>query len=597
MPGLLAAPRRTLRQITAATAFVLAFGVSLPPAADTFLRDLVLGNAFCGPNYGLARRAQLGALLAGASAYAQTLPPSQQTPPPLMQGLGDAHMPVSTSSPQAQAYFDQGLRMLHGFNHGEAARAFRYAQELDPNCAMCLWGEAFALGPNINAPMDAANNDRAYAAAQAALEKASGVTPPERALIEAMAARYAREWSPDRAALDANFADAMAAIADRFPDVDLIQILSAEADMDTQPWDYWDPSGRNPKGRAGHAIARIESVLARNPQNAGAIHLYIHLAEASTNPWRAEQAASRLAAIAPQAGHLVHMPGHIYYRIGRFRDAIRQNVVAAQVDEAYINSANASPIYRYGYYTHNLHFVVTSAQQGGDGGMALDYADRLDRALPAEMAAQFALAQPIKAAPWFARAQFAPPAEVLAAPVPPQGAAYVTAAWRYARAMAFVRSGRLTEARNEAEELRRLAETGDFTLLNAAGVPAQDVLQILRHVVLGKAFMAERRYDDAVRELQTAVDMQTRIPYTEPPYVYYPTRRTLGAAYLLAGQPGPASQEFLRTLIESPNDAYAYWGLSEASRLRGDLAQANAARSLFEAAFIGPGGSLDAMGL
>jgi tetratricopeptide (TPR) repeat protein len=514
-----------------------------------------------------------------------------------MDGLGYAHMQITTSSPQAQAYFDQGLNMLHGFNHAEAARAFRYAQELDPDCAMCFWGEAFALGPNINAPMDPNDNDRAYEATQAAGEEASDVTPPEQALIEAMAVRYVQEWSADRSAADLEFAQAMSAVADRFADVDLIQVLTAEADMDTQPWDYWDITGRNPKGRAAAALARIETVLARSPRNAGAIHLYIHLTEASTNPWRAEDAAGRLAAIAPQAGHLVHMPAHVYYRVGRFGDSIRQNIVAAQVDEDYIRSANPSPIYRYGYYTHNLHFVVASAQQGGDARTALTYAERLDDALPAEMAAQVALAQPIKAAPWFARAQFAPPDEVLAAPEPPGSVAYVTAAWRYARAMAFVRTGQVAEARSEAEEILRISEVGDFSILTASGIPAQDVLQILRHVALGKALMVEGRFADAINELEAAVEMQSRLPYTEPPNMYYPARRTLGAAYLLANQPELASQEFLRTLVENPDDGYAYWGLSEARRMRGDRRGAREARSLFDATFIGPRGSVDAMSL
>ena len=201
----------------------------------------------------------------------------------------------------------------------------------------------------------------------------------------------------------------MARAADRFPENDLIQVLAAEAAMDTQPWDYWQPGGREPKGRAGDAIARIETVLARSPNNAGAIHLYIHLAEASSDPWRSEAAAERLGAAAPQAGHLVHMPGHIYYRVGRFRDSIRANIEAVAADEAYIRSADPSPIYRYGYYPHNVHFVMTSAAMGGDGRMALEYADRLDQSVPMEMAQAVALAQPVKAAPWFARAQFAEP--------------------------------------------------------------------------------------------------------------------------------------------------------------------------------------------
>jgi tetratricopeptide (TPR) repeat protein len=590
--------RATWLTTSATAALIIGLSAGLPPQAiDTGLAEFLSSIVNCGPKERLAQRAALGRLLAGASAYAASLPAPRPTPPPLMNGLGNAHMQITTTNTRAQAYFDQGLRMLHGFNHGEAARAFRYAQELDPNCAMCFWGEAFALGPNINAPMDQNNNDPAWRAARSARDKARAVTPPERALIDAMAVRYAQRWSADRAPQDLSFAQGMARVADQFPNNDLIQILAAEADMDTQPWDYWDPTGRNPKGRAGGAIRRIETVLARSPQNAGAMHLYIHLAEASTNPWRAEDAAKRLAAVAPAAGHLVHMPAHIQYRVGQFREAMRQNVIAAQVDETYINAADASPMYRYGYYTHNLHFVVVSAQQGGDGRTALEYAEKLDRALPNEMAAQFAIAQPVKAAPWFARAQFAPPATILAAPAPAAGVPYVTAAWRYARAIAAARSGDAAAARREAAEIAALARTGDFALLTASAIPAADILQVLHHVALGRAFMAERKYDQAIAELETAVELQRKIPYTEPPYVYYPTRRTLGAAYLLAGRPALAGQEFLQTLVENPNDAYAYWGLAEAARMRGDARTRAAAMSLFEGAFIGPPAGVTAMSL
>ena len=213
------------------------------------------------------------------------------------------------------------------------------------------------------------------------------------------------------------------------------------------------------------------------------------------------------------------------------------------------------------------------------------------------MAAQFAIVQPVKAAPWFAQAQFGAPAAVLAATAPASGVAYVTGAWRYARAMALVRSGNLAEARREAAEIATLTQAGDFATLTSSGIPAADLLRILRHVVLGKAFMAEGKHDEAIQELETAVEMQRKVPYTEPPYIYYPTRRTLGAAYLLANRPALAAQEFLQTLIENPNDAYAYWGLSEASRMRGDARGATAANSLFEGAFIGPRADMTAMSL
>jgi hypothetical protein len=580
--------RKFLLMTAAAAALTLISGAA--PAAPSSSTDLLRAQVFgalCGPSAMAAMRQRLATMLTIADAYAQTLPGDINTPPPLVDGLGDAHLTISSTVPTVQDYFDQGVRYLHAFNHQEAIRAFRNAQRLDPQCAMCFWGEAFALGPNINAPMGPDDNAPAYAAARRAHELRANATPLEQAFIDAMQARYSRTAPANRASQDAAFAQAMASAADRFPDNDLMQILAAEAAMDTQPWDYWEPNGRDAKGRAGDAVARIERVLARSPNNVGAIHLYLHLVEASTDPWRSEQAAQRLAAAAPRAGHLVHMPGHIYYRVGRFRDSIRTNITAVQADEAYIRVADPSPIYRYGYYPHNLHFVMTSALMGGDARTALEYADRLDEAVPMEMAAAIVLAQPVKASPWFARAQFADPQSVIAAPEPPPGVAYVTGAWRYARGVAYTRLGNTEAARAEAAAIASLVAAGDFTDMTNANVPAADLLNLYRHVVLGRAHMADHNYPAAIAELRQAQEMKEHIPYTEPPYVYYPIHRTLGAAYLLNNQPAVAEQEFLATLIESPNDAYAYWGLSQARRARHDSTGADAARRMFSAAYLG----------
>lgn len=542
-------------------------------------------------------RASLARMITSAEAYAQAISADANAPPQLMAGLGDAHLQITTTHPLAQQYFDQGLRYSHAFNHAEAVRAFRYAQQLDPTCAMCAWGEAFALGPNINAPMEAGDHAPAYAAARRAHALRAGASPAEQALITAIQTRYAARPPANRAPLDAAFADAMAAAADRLPENDFIQVIAAEAAMDTQPWDYWEAGGREPKGRIGGALARVEAVLARNPTNAGAIHVYIHLVEASADPWRAEAPAQRLARTAPQAGHLVHMPAHIYYRVGRFRDSMRANIDAIAADEAFFRTAEASPLYRYGYYSHNVHFVLTSAAMAGDARTTLEYADKLDDAVPMEMAQTVALAQPVKAAPWFARAQFGDPESVLAAPAPPDGVSYVEGAWRFARGAALARLGRADAARAEAEALRQLIEAGDFADAEAAAVPARAVLEIYRLLLLARAHMSEGAHQAAIAELRHAVEMQQTIPYMEPPFVYYPIRRTLGAAYLLNGQPALAEMEFLQTLIESPSDAYAYWGLAEARRARGDRAGASAARQMFNSVFLGQRGRMSVAAL
>jgi len=571
--------KRARLVIAATVGLIAASFAPVDPALDPPLAAAIR-QARCTPP-----AASFAALLTGAQAFAQPAPGT--TAPPLLSGIGATHMPITTTSPKAQAYFDQGLRMLHGFNHAEAVRAFKEAQRLDPACAMCFWGEAFALGPNINASMDPAQNPAAFAAARAALTKASAASEKEHALIEAIVYRYTRTAPADRSHLDRAYAETMRAVADQFPDDDNIQTFAIEAMMDTQPWNYWQAGGREPYGYTAEMVRRAETVLARDPRNIGASPLYTHLVEASTDPWRAERAADALEALAPNAGHLVHMPAHIYYRIGQFKKSIRANQRAAKADENYIATANPNPFYQYGYYTHNLHFIVTSAQMNGDARTALAMAPKLDAALPIEMARAVPMAQPVKAAPWFAKAQFASPASILAEPAPAAGVDYVTASWRFARAVAHVRQNQFAEARNEAAEIEALAQSGDFTAMNAGGVPTADLLRLMATVVDAKALMGERKFTEAAARFQSAVDQQAKIPYMEPPYFYYPVRQSLGAALVAAGQPARAEAEFLHTLMDNPNNAYAFWGLAEARRAQGDTQGAAAARRLFQQAWAG----------
>lgn len=566
--------------VSAAALALTAFAPTAPSIDPVLAETLRQGN--CAPMAAPFRK-----FLTAASAWAQAQPQQSTAAPPLMAGLGDTHMQITTSNPRAQAYFDQGLRMLHGFNHVEAQRAFREAQRLDPNCAMCFWGEAFALGPNINASMNPDDNEAAYKAARAAFDKADGVSEREQALIDAIMHRYARRAPADRAALDRAYAESMRVVADAYPNDDNIQTFAVEALMDTQPWNYWQAGGREPYGYTAEMVSRLEKVLARSPRHAGAIHLYIHVVEASSDPWRAEKYADTLETLAPSAGHLVHMPGHIYYRVGRFADSIRANQRAAKADEVYIATANPSPAYQYGYYTHNLHFIMTSAQMSGDARTALAMAPKLDTALPMEMARDVPMAQPVKAAPWFAKAQFASPASILAEPAPPEGVDYVTASWRFARAIAFVRTDRFAEARAEAAKIAALSESGAFTVFTDAGVPAKDILAIFNHVIEGRALMRERKFEGAVTQYQAAVDLQSKLPYMEPPYFYYPVRQSLGAALVAAGHPARAEREFLQTLMENPNNGYAFWGLSEARKAQGDSNGAAAARRFFNDAYAG----------
>jgi tetratricopeptide (TPR) repeat protein len=559
---------------------------------DGAFDPLAISTSLCGGDGG--GRARPGPLVSAAAAYAQDVDIDDPEMEPLWTGLGSSTMAITTESATAKAYFDQGLRLMHNFNHGEAVLSFRQAQAIDPSCAMCVWGEALSLGPNINAAMSPGDYARAHEAAARAVELAdANGSEKERALARALTARYTPEAPDDRSALDAAWADAVAAVADQYPDDDEIQAMAAEAIMDTQPWSYWEADGRTPRGRTAEAVARIETVLARNPSHAPSIHLYIHLTEASDDPWRAADDADRLLTLAPAAGHLVHMPSHTYYRIGRFKDSLQSNIDAVAADESILAETGENATYRFGYYPHNIHMALVSAQMAGDAATALLMADKLDAALPAEMVAVAPWVQPIKAAPLYARAQFADPDAVLALPDPGADAPpYLQAAWRYARGEALAKLGRATEALDEAAAIGVLKETADFSGLEAGGVPAADVLEIMALIVRARAAQASGDDAAAVDLFQQATDLQSTLGYMEPPWWWYPTRQSLAAALLRAGQPERAEIEFYRTLVESPDNGWAYWGLAQARRARGDRSGARDAERKWRDAWAGERGEM-----
>jgi tetratricopeptide (TPR) repeat protein len=512
---------------------------------------------------------------------------------PLFEGLGSHSRPITMANPMAQRYFDQGLRLAYGFNHWEARRAFRAAQALDPDCSMCFWGEALVLGPNINAPMDEAAVAPALAALRKAQDLAGKASDKEQALIAALSKRYSADKQAERAALDAAYADAMQEVAARFPDDQDIATLYAEAVMDLSPWDYWAEGGKQPKGRTAELVATLERVLAANPEHAGAIHLYIHAVEASIDPRRAEPYADRLAAQKLTAGHLTHMPSHIYYRIGRYRDSLEVNKAAMVADEAYLARVKAEGLYPGAYYPHNIHFVLVSAQMAGDGETAIVAAEKLSKALSDEMARAVAWIQPVKAAPFFAHAQFSAPETVLALEAPPAEFPYVTAMWHYARGTAFAAMGDLDAARAEADAIAEIGRTADFTSLVAGGVPAGDVVEIARNVVLARVAQADGDLQTAIATFEAAAAIQKTLPYFEPPFWYYPVRQSLGAALLLAGDTERAEEVFRASLDAAPNNGWACFGLVEVYRRRGEASEAAALKERLDRSWAGDPALLD----
>lgn len=538
---------------------------------------------------GEALRNRLLLAQAAVRATDATREAEEEQAPPLLPGLSAVHFPVTTASPQAQTYFDLGLALTFGFNHAEAIRYYREAQRLDPECAMCWWGEAFAHGPNINAPMDPEANAGAIAAARQANALKGRATPVEQALIEAIAVRYAPDTPPDqRAALDKAFADRMMEVTRRFPQDDNVAVLAAESVMDTQPWDYWETDKRTPKGRIGEAIALVESVLERSPRHPQAIHLYIHLMEASDHVKKAEAHADTLASgLMPAAGHMVHMPGHLYFRLGRFRDAMRVNVDAAATDEAFLRRSGEAGIYRYGYYPHNVHFLVTSAQMSGDMDTAITHARKLSTIVSTDVAAAIAWIQSINAAPYLAYAQFAPPEDILAVPPPDKRLPYVTGLWHYARAIAYAQKKDREGATREIGEVRRIRETGDFKVMIDQAVPGPDLLRIAELVAEARLASAFGENQRAVTLLRQAVAIEDTIPYMEPPFWYYPVRQSLGAALYAIGDQKGARQAFLEALAQTPNNGWALYGLMTTQRAMGDTAGAQATEAAFTRAWAG----------
>lgn len=509
------------------------------------------------------------------------------TPPPLWDTLGTLHFAVSTANPLAQRYFDQGLKLAYAFNHAEAARAFRHAQDLDPACALCYWGEALVLGPNINAPMDATAN----IAALAALARAQAVAPKagarERALIDALAQRYASDPGTGRAVLDAAYAEAMGKVAARYPRDADVTLLHVEALMNLSPWDYWEAAGARPKGRTAEILATLEQVLQRRPDHPGAIHFYIHMVEASARPDRALPYAARLGSLMPGAGHLVHMPFHIYYRVGQYKDAIEANRRAVAADEAYLAEASPTGIYPLAYYPHNIHSLMTSAQMAGDGKSAIAAAEKLARVVSQDAGLSIAWVQPILVAPYFTHAQFSAPDTTLALSDPGDALPYVKAMWHYARGVAHAARGEPAAARAEVDAMQRLAQNGDYSALVEAGVPAPDVIALARHVVLGRIAQSVGDWAQARTEFEQAVAWEDKLFYSEPPYWYYPVRQSLGAVLLAAGKLDEAEATFRQSLLRTPNNGWALHGLAATYQKLGNPHAAATVRKQFARAWVG----------
>ena len=489
------------------------------------------------------------------------------TTAPLLHGIGPLHVPMSTTSEQAQKYFDQGFTLMYGFNHHEAIRSFKEAARLDPTCGICWWGVALSYGPNINQPMEKDAIPEAWKALQTAQSLRANETPREQAYIDAVAARYS-ESGEGRDKLDRAYADAMAKLVAAYPDDLDAATLYAESLMDLMPWDYYQKDG-SPKPDAAIALAQLERVKAANPEHPGALHFYIHAVEATKTPERAEAAADALGDLVPVAGHLVHMPAHIYLRVGRYHDAVTQNELAATADEDYIAQCNAQGFYPAVYYPHNLHFLWYAAMMEGQKKLSLETSRKMAQHVPLDFARSTPEVQQYLPVPIYTLVRFGLWDEMLAEPAPPEGVAFATAMWHFGRGVAFAHKGDIDNANGELKALKGASNLG-------ATIAIQGKPEIINGMVsvaidLATAAIANAHGDHAgeVAALERAVKTQDGLQYTEPPYWFYPVRQSLGAAYLRAKRPADAQRVFEEDLAYFKNNGWSLWGVSEAIAAQG----------------------------
>ena len=504
-------------------------------------------------------------LLISSRLVSQPVATARRDSVPLFSNLGTVHHPVS-ATPAAQRYFDQGLRLMYAFNHEEAINSFREGLRLDPRCAMCHWGIALALGPNINASMDSAFEKEAFDEAAAAEALGPALTEAERAYIGAAKRRYAPSAGANRAGLDSAYAAAMREIAIRSPNDPDAAALFAESMLDLSPWDNWTPAGE-PKPGTQEIVATLERGLAFAPNHPGLCHFYIHTVEASLTPERALPCAERLGALMPGAGHLVHMPAHVYLRVGRYADATRANQHAAHTDEIFLADRQPKGAYRY-YYTHNLDFLRAAAMMEGRSAEALKAARELVAQIPTQTAVASPPLELYTTAYLGALARFGKWNEILEQPVPVAGLRYGRAIWHYTRGLAQAATGRFAEAVTESDSVGAAAATlpADFTLGYNSG---KSLLGIAHHTLLGEIALRQGRAADAVPHLEEAVGLQDSLHYDEPTPWYYPVRESLGVALLAAGQAGDAERVFTEDLRRNPNNGWSLYGLVASVKAQG----------------------------
>lgn len=515
-------------------------------------------------------------LLTAAPALAQHQHHTSQAAPELLTGLGSHHHPITTKSADAQRYFDQGLILLYGFNHDEAVRYFRHAAELDPQAAMPHWGIALAIGPNYNDTAVDADRARAtHEAVRAALERASASSSREQDYIRALAKRYPTpEAQSDWKKFHVEYSEAMRALTKKYPDDLDAATMFAESLMMLRPWQLWTATGEPAPGTL-ELVAVLESVLKRNPDHPAANHFYIHAVEASPNLERAIPSAARLMTLVPAAGHLVHMPGHIYLQTGDYELAARTNVEASAADEAFVKRTGATGMYPQMYWTHNMHFIAYArAQQGRYDEAQRAAQDMVRNVGEGDLQPQMQMLEGFLLYPLMIDLRFGRWDEILRTPEPRPERNVLGAFRHYARAMAHTGRGETAEAQTEARRFEALRDALPEDSLYLINNKASDLLALAAATL--DAHRAARRgdHEKAIAAWRSALEREAAIQYDEPPAWFYPVRQSLGGALLRAGKPAEAEAVFREALARHPRDGRLLYGLWQSLRAQERVGEA-----------------------
>jgi tetratricopeptide (TPR) repeat protein len=498
---------------------------------------------------------------------------------PLFEGLGELHFPVSTKDSLVQKYFNQGITLAYGFNHAEAARSFYYATKIDSNCAMAFWGYAYVLGPNYNAGMESDNYERAYKSIQNALTLAQkNTTEKERDLIEALSRRYVKDPVDDRSPLDKAYAGAMKVLYEKYPNDADVSALYAESLMNLYPWNLQDKEG-NDKEWTPEIISILEKSIATHPKHPGAHHFYIHAVEASNKPERALQSAKLFdEGLVPNAGHLVHMPSHVYIRTGDYHKGTLANIQALKVDSAYVTACNAQGAYPLAYYPHNIHFLAATATLEGNSKWALYAAAALQKKANKQLMKEpgWGTIQHYYTIPYYVYVKFGRWDDILKMENELPDLDYPTAILHYAKGMSYLGNNNLSAAKTELDALKKIASKEALKEITIWEInSAFDLVQIASKVLKAELFAKEKQFKQSISLLKEAIAIEDALNYNEPPDWFFSVRHNLGAIQLDAGQYQEAINTYNQDLHNLPKNGWALKGLSIAYMKAGDLSKHN----------------------